>query len=74
MKYKIEIWRFHSLVETFENDDIKKVLDWYRAEWKMSYDYGQCMFYLYENGETLDFDTKYDLGFYADEDDTYDYE
>lgn len=74
MKYKIEIWQFHSLVETFESDNVNKVLEWYRAEWKMAYDYGQCTFYLYENGKMLDFDTKYDLGFFKDEDDTYDYE
>lgn len=74
MKYKIEIWQFHSLVETFESDDVNKVLEWYRVEWKMAYDYGQCTFCLYENGEKLDFDTTYDLGFFKDEDDTYDYE
>ena len=74
MKYKIEIWQFHSLVETFESDDVNKVLEWYRAEWKTAYDYGHCTFYLYKNGKMLDFDTKYDLGFFKDEDDTYDYE
>lgn len=74
MKYKIEIWQFHSLVETFESDDVKEVLEWYRKEWKMAYDYGQCTFYLFRNGVKLDFDTIYKLGFHIDEDDTYDYE
>lgn len=40
----------------------------------MLYDYGQCTFCLYKNGEMLDFDQKYDLGFFVDENDTYDYE
>ena len=38
--YKIEIWQYYSLKETYENDNIKKVLRWYKTNWKDCYEYG----------------------------------
>ena len=48
MKYKIEIWRFHSIVDVYENDDIKEVLEWYKENWQLLYDFSGCTFYLYK--------------------------
>ena len=66
MRYRIEIWQYHNLVETFESNHIKDVLDWYREEWKMTYDYGNCTFYVYKNNKRLYFDEKNKLGFFND--------
>lgn len=64
MKYKIEIWQYHEIVETYENEDIKEILKWYKEEWQYTFDMGGCAFYIYENDRRMDFDEKYKLGFY----------
>ena len=64
MKYKIEIWRYHHKVETYENEDIKEVLKWYKEEWQYTFDMGECTFYIYENDRRMDFDEEYELGFF----------
>lgn len=64
MKYAIEIWKYHSIRETYENDDIEEVLKWYKDNWKSCYDYGGCMFYLFKNNKELPFEEVRRLGFY----------
>ena len=64
MKYRLEIWQYHSLTTTYENNNIKKVLKWYRENWQGLFDYGYCTFYLFKNNKRLDFDKCYELGFY----------
>ena len=65
MKYRIEIWQWHIMVDVYYNDDIGSILEWYRDEmWKSCYDRGCCTFYVYENGEELTFEELYELGFY----------
>lgn len=64
MKYKIEIWQHQSLTATYENDDIKEILKWYKENWKWSWDYGHCAFSVYENGRLLSFKEATELGFY----------
>ena len=64
MKYKIEIWIYHSIRETYENDDIEEVLKWYKDNWKSRYDYGGCSFSLLKNNEELSFKEINKLGFY----------
>ena len=64
MKYRIEIWQYHHLTTSYENDDIKEVLKWYKKHWQANYDCGCCTFYLFKNNKELDFDKYYKLGFY----------
>ena len=64
MKYKIEIWQYHSITTTYESDDIEDVLLWYKAEWYMAYENGFCAFYIYEYDRPLSFDEEYELGFH----------
>ena len=64
MKYRLEIWQYHSITTSYENNNIKKVLKWYIENWKGTYDYGYCTFYLFENNKKLDFDKCYKLGFF----------
>ncbi len=66
--YKIEIWRYHSITETFENKNAKKVLKWYKDNWQTCFDYGGCTFYLYKDDKKLSFEEAYELGFYDYED------
>lgn len=64
MKYKIEIWQWGSIRETFESDNIEDVVEWYETEWMDCYEIGHCVFIVYENDRQLSFEEEYDLGFY----------
>lgn len=41
-KYKIEIWQYHSIVDTFESDNINEILEWYKEEWQAAYRYARA--------------------------------
>lgn len=62
--YKIEIWRFHVIHETYKSNNIKDILKWYRNNWKISYEYGNCYFEVYKNGKELSFDELEEIGFF----------
>lgn len=64
MKYKIEIWQYHNIADTYESDDIRDVLNWYKNNWHWIYDVGDCAFYVYKDNEELSWDEEYKLGFY----------
>lgn len=65
MKYKIEIWQWRKLVETYESDDIQNILSWYKTEgWYGAWDNDLCSFNVYEGERRLSFDEGYELGFY----------
>ena len=66
-KWKIEIWEYHYVVDSYESNSINKVLKWFRQNWLWSYDNGNCSFEVYKNNNELTFDEKYDLGFYEDD-------
>jgi hypothetical protein len=63
--YKIEIWRYHDLVETYEDYDVEEVLRWYKANWRDCYEWGQCAFTTYKDDVELSFEEERDLGFYS---------
>ena len=65
MKYKIEIWQYHIIAETYESDDIKDILSWYRSHWQYTYDMGYCSFDVYENGRELSFEEELEFGFHS---------
>ena len=62
--YRIEIWRYHGIVDVYTSNNIKKVLTWYKKNWKDCYDYGGCTFYLYKYDDEIPFEDRYELGFY----------
>lgn len=64
MRYRLEIWQYHHLHTFYEDNNIKKVLKWYKKYWQWIYEFGDCTFYLFENGKELDFDKCNKLGFY----------
>ena len=64
MKYKIEIWQWQNITETFESDNIEDILEWYRVSWWWIYESGGCSFTVYENGRELSFEEENELGFY----------
>lgn len=61
MKYRIEIWQYHSISETFETDDYNKLLEWYKTNWSWIYENGGCTFYIFEDDDEIDDDRKYDF-------------
>lgn len=66
MKYKIEVWQYHIVAETYESDDIKDILSWFKSSgWYTSYDMGYCSFDVYEDGRELSFEEENGFGFYS---------
>lgn len=65
MKYKIEIWQYQNITETYESDNIEDVLQWYKLNWRWLYELGNCVFYIYNDNEELSWNEKYKLGFYT---------
>lgn len=64
MRYKIEIWQWRSIVDTYNSDDINEILYWYKCRWQDCYYYGNCAFYVYDYDRELSFDERYKLGFF----------
>ena len=64
MKYAIEIWIHHSVEETYESNNIKDVLNWYKDNWQSCFDYDGCTFYVFKNNKELSFEEINRLGFY----------
>ena len=62
--YKIEIWRFHVIHETYTSNNIKEILKWYRENWQIAYEYGDCYFEVYKNDKELSFDELNGIGFF----------
>lgn len=65
MKYRIEIWQYHDITETYESDNIEDVLEWYKLNWWWPYELGDCVFYIYNDNEELSWNEAYKLGFYT---------
>lgn len=65
MKYKIEIWRYLSVIDTYESDNIADLIKWYKTNWYYIYESGECSFIVYENGIELSFEEEYQLGFHS---------
>lgn len=61
--FKIEIWQYHCVVDTYESNDMTEILEWYFKNWKGCYENGGCTYYVYKNNEELSFDEIYQLGF-----------
>ena len=64
MKYKIEIWIYHAIEDTYESDDVKEVLKWYKNKWQYCFDNDGCSFSLLKNNEELSFEEINKLGFF----------
>lgn len=64
MRYKIEIWQYHSIVETYETDSLQDALNWYRSNWDWCYNNGGCAVEVYREGIELSWDECNELGFY----------
>lgn len=65
MKYRIEIWQYQDVTETYESNDINDVLQWYRIHWRWCYELGDCVFYLYKDDVEFSWDEEYKLGFHT---------
>ena len=64
MKYKVDIWQYCSIIDTYECNDIEEAAEWYKSHWSLAYDNGLCAVEIYENGEDYPFDKAVKLGFY----------
>lgn len=51
MKYRIEAWVYHSLVDEFETDSLEEARKWWKENWKKEEDCGEAYCEWYINGE-----------------------
>ena len=65
MKYKIVIWCYQTIKDTYESEELQEALDWFISNWLGIWERGGCAFYVYEDDRELSFDEAYDLGFYG---------
>ena len=65
LKYKIEIWQYHHITETFESEDVSEVLNWYKTDWLWIYEMGGCSFTIYKDDTELTFEEENKLGFHG---------
>ena len=63
-KWKIDIWQFGSIVETYESENIDEVLKWYKENWSLVNEYNGCAFDVFKNDEELTYEQKDEVGFY----------
>ena len=50
MKYKIEAWVYHELVDEFETNSLKEAREWWRKNWKKEEDFGNAFCEWYVKG------------------------
>lgn len=65
MRYKIEIWQYQNITETYESDNIEDILKWYKVNWWWVYETGGCSFYVYKDDEEISWREEYKLGFHS---------
>ena len=66
MRYKLVIKQWLCDVDTYECEDAKSAVEWFRAEWLGAYDCGYCSLCVYDDGRELSLDEELDLGFCDD--------
>lgn len=66
-EYRIEIWRYHSVVDSFSSDDILNIREWWLDEWYITWCYGECAVEVYKNDRPMSFEELSSLGFYNDQ-------
>ena len=64
MKYKIDIWQYGNIVESYESDDIKEIVNWYKENWSSAYEQGLCSIDVYEPRKDIPFEEAVKLGFF----------
>jgi hypothetical protein len=52
-KYKIEIMRYHAVIDEYNSNDYEKIKKWFKKEYKDLYDSDECTFYVYEDGKDI---------------------
>ena len=65
MKYRIEIWQYQNITETYESDSIENILEWYKVNWWWVYEIGGCSFHVYKDDEEISWREEYKLGFHS---------
>lgn len=64
MKYRIDVWQYGNIVESYEGDDLTELVDWYKENWFVAYEHGLCALDIYEQRKDIPFEEAVKLGFY----------
>lgn len=51
MKYRIEAYVYHEVVDEFETDSLKEARKWWRENWKKAEDFGNAFCEWYVDGK-----------------------
>ena len=58
MTYRIEVWRYGTVVEEKEFLTFKDAKKWFADEWLGAWWNGGCAFHLYKNNKLVDWEEK----------------
>lgn len=61
MKYKIEAWVYHRVVDEIETDSFEEAKEWWRDHWKPAEDRGEAYCEWYLDGAVQDIYKKIEL-------------
>lgn len=64
MKYRIDIWQYGNIADSYESDNIEEVVNWYKENWVDAYEYGLCSMDVYEQRRDIPFEEAVKLGFF----------
>lgn len=53
-KYKIEVWQHHTKIDEYSSDDPKIVDKWFEEEYSTMYEWGECCYYRFTDGQPVD--------------------
>ena len=65
MNYRIDIWTWGFIADTYWNNNVESVLKWFKDNWVGKYENGLCTFHVYKDDVELSFEEEYRLGFYS---------
>ena len=65
MNYRIDIWTWGFITDTYWNNNVESVLKWFKDNWAEKYENGLCTFRVYKDDVELSFEEEYRLGFHS---------
>ena len=65
MNYRIDIWTWGFIADTYWNNNVESVLKWFKDNWVEKYEHSLCTFRVYKDDVELSFEEEYRLGFHS---------
>lgn len=62
-EYRIEIWQYHFVTDSFSSYDILNIRNWWLDRWYAVWCYGECTLEVYKNDRPMSREELSNLGF-----------